>query len=111
MRLLTSLCATGLCFAVGLMEAQAAGMAAPNSTAIERAAHDKLDHAIQDLGLWNAPPNSDNSIPASASASTESSAEPIPELPTWTMMLVFFMGLGLAGFKKGRKDRLSPGLD
>lgn len=107
MRLLASLCATGLFFALGLMEAQADRMTAPNSTAIERAAHDNLE----DLGLWPAPASSDNSIPASASASTESSAEPIPELPTWTMMLVFFMGLGLAGFKKGRKDRLSPGID
>ena len=44
-------------------------------------------------------------------AATVSPAEPIPELPTWAMMLLCLMGLGLAGFKKGRKDRLSPGIE
>jgi hypothetical protein len=40
-----------------------------------------------------------------------SSAEAVPELPTWAMMLLCLAGLGLAGFKKSRKDRLSPGID
>jgi hypothetical protein len=57
------------------------------------------------------PPSSDSPTPTSASASTMSSAEAVPELPTWAMMLLCLAGLGLAGFKKSRKDRLSPGID
>jgi hypothetical protein len=108
MRVLPTLCTTGLLFALGLAEPYATAIASPDSAAVLKVAD---NHAIQDLGLLPAPASPDNSNPASASASTVSSAEPIPELPTWTMMLVFFVGLGLAGFKKGRKDRLSPGLE
>jgi hypothetical protein len=39
------------------------------------------------------------------------SAEPVPELPIWAMLLLCFAGLGLARLKRGRKDRLSPGID
>jgi hypothetical protein len=99
----------GLFFALGGPPAIA--MAAPSSTGITRGADNNLAHAVQDLGLLPALASSEDSTPALASAATESRAEPIPELPTWTMMLVFFMGLGLAVFKKGRKDRLSPGID
>jgi hypothetical protein len=66
-------------------------------------------HPIHDLGDLPPPPDSDNPTPASTS--TVSSAEPVPELPTWAMILLCFAGLGLAGFKRGRKDRLSPGID
>jgi hypothetical protein len=66
-------------------------------------------HPIHDLGDLPPPPDSDN--PPPASTSTVSSAEPVPELPTWAMILLCFAGLGLAGLKRGRKDRLSPGID
>ena len=68
-------------------------------------------HPIQDLGDLPPPPDSDSSTPASASASSVSSAEPVPELPIWAMLLLCFAGLGLARFKRGRKDRLSPGIE
>jgi hypothetical protein len=111
MRRLKTICVTGLLFALGLAEASAASSAAPKTTVIAAAADNTSDHAVWDLGLLPAPASSDNLTPGSASASTESSAEPIPELPTWTMMLVFFTGLGLAGLKKGRKNRLSSGIE
>jgi hypothetical protein len=101
----------GLFFALGLAGPAVIAMAAPSSTAIASKSDNNVGHAIQDIGLLPALASSENSTPALASASTGSNAEPIPELPTWTMMLVFFMGLGLAVFKRGRKDRLSPGID
>jgi hypothetical protein len=95
----------GLSLALGLAgtaQADAAGVliqTASNST-----------HPIQDLGDLPPPPDSE-SAPAFASTSGVSSAEPVPELPTWAMILLCFAGLGLAGLKRGRKDRLSPGID
>jgi hypothetical protein len=109
MRILKTVCVTGLVLALGSAEAYATALAAPNNTAIAGGADENLDPAVQDLGLVPAPASSDNLT--SASASTESSAEPVPELPTWAMMLVLFMGLGLARFKSGRKDRLSSGIE
>ncbi len=66
-------------------------------------------HPIRDLGDLPPPPDADTQTPAAAS--TVSSAEPVPELPIWGMLLLCFAGLGLARFKRGRKDRLSPGLE
>jgi hypothetical protein len=105
-----TICAVGLSLALGAGEARAAP-AAPTHAMAQTASNS--GHAIRDLGDLPPPANSDNSAPAPASTSTvdSSDATPIPELPTWAMMLVFFFGLGLAGFKRGRKDRLSPGID
>jgi hypothetical protein len=102
------LCTVGFSLALGAAEARAT-QAAPARAIVQSASHSS--DASHDLGVLLPPPDSDNPSPASASASTASSAEPIPELPTWAMMLVLFLGLGLAGLKKGRKDRLSPGIE
>jgi hypothetical protein len=99
----------GLSLALGVAGAYAAGVT-PDGAAVLTLSDRTPAHAVHDLGLLPPPGASDNPTPAPSSASTASSAEPIPELPTWAMMLVFFMGLGLAGFKRGRKDRLSPGI-
>jgi hypothetical protein len=100
--------ALGLSLALGAAEARAA-LAAP-ANAIIQTAPDSTD-PIRDLGNLPPPADSDNPTPTSASASTMSSAEPVPELPIWGMLLLCFAGLGLARFKRGRKDRLSPGLE
>jgi hypothetical protein len=99
-------CAIGLSLAFGAAEARARQPAASGAIA-QSASHS--GEAIQDLGALQPAPDSDNRTPASTS--TVSSAEPIPELPTWAMILLCFAGLGLAGLKRGRKDRLSPGID
>ena len=101
--------ALGLSFALGAADAYAAGVA-PSVAGIKMAPDQVSAHVIHDLGLLPSA-NSENSTAAPSSASTVSSAEPVPELPTWAMMLVCLLGLGFAGFKKGRKDRLSPGIE
>jgi hypothetical protein len=101
-------CAIGLSLALGAAEGRAAP-AAPTD-AIAQPASTARD-AIRDLGDLPPPPDSDNPTPTSASASSVSIAEPVPELPVWAMLLLCFAGLGLAGFKRGRKDRLSPGIE
>jgi MYXO-CTERM domain-containing protein len=40
-----------------------------------------------------------------------SSAQAVPELPTWAMMILCLAGLGLARFKRRRKNRLSQGIE
>jgi hypothetical protein len=99
-------CALGLSLALGAAEACAAQTAPAG--AIGQTALDST-HPIRDLGALPPPPDSDTPTPASAS--TVSSAEPVPELPIWAMLILCFAGLGLARFKRGRKDRLSPGLE
>jgi hypothetical protein len=106
MRAQIILCTVGFSLALGATGARATQAA--SAAAIVQPASNSGD-ASRDLGALPPPRDSDNPTPASASPA--SSAEPIPELPTWVMMLVLFLGLGLAGFKKGRKDRLSPGMD
>jgi hypothetical protein len=101
-------CTIGLSLAFGAAEASATP-AAPAGAIIQVALGST--HPIHDLGDLPPPPDSDNPTPASAFASTASSAEPVPELPTWAMILLCFAGLGLAGFKRGRKNRLSPGIE
>jgi hypothetical protein len=101
-------CTIGLSLALGAAEDLTA-QAAPPAALIQIAANST--HPIHDLGDLPPPPNSDTQTPTSASTSTVSSAEAVPELPTWAMILLCFAGLGLAGFKRGRKDRLSPGID
>ena len=91
-----------LSLALGGTEAWAAPATAPQKASAAR-------DALRDLGDLSPPPDSDSAAPAPTS--TGSSAEPVPELPTWAMILLCFAGLGLAGFKRGRKDRLSPGID
>jgi hypothetical protein len=103
------LCAIGLFLALGAADASAAGTT-PGRAAIEVASDLISGHAVHDLGLLPPPAASDNPAPALASAAIVNSAEPIPELPTWAMVLLCFMGLGLAGLKKGRRDRLAPGI-
>lgn len=102
--------AVGLSLALGAGEAFAAAHT-PSSDVIEIASSQNQGALIRDLGLLAPPANSDNPAEAPSSASSVSSAEPIPELPTWAMMLLCLTGLGFATFKKGRKDRLSPGID
>jgi hypothetical protein len=102
--------AGGLSFALAAGQANAAELT-PSGAIIERASDQDSGHVIHDLGLLPPPANSDNPTPAPSPASTVNSAEPIPELPTWAMMLLCLMGLGLAGIKNGRKDRLSPGIE
>jgi hypothetical protein len=101
-------CAIGLSLALGAAEAGAAqvvptgAVAHPASTGGD---------AFHDLGDLPPPPASDDPTPAPASASSVSSAQPVPELPTWAMMILCLAGLGLARFKRGRKGRLSPGIE
>jgi hypothetical protein len=99
----------GLTLALGAPDPCAAE--ARGSAPIEITPDQKSSHVVHDLGLLPPPVNSDNPTPGSASASKINTAEPIPELPTWAMMLLCLMGLGLAGIKNGRKDRLSPGIE
>jgi hypothetical protein len=101
------LCAIGLSLALGAAEAGAV-QADPAGVLVQTVSNST--HPIQDLGDLP-PPDSDSTAPASASASSVSSAEPVPELPIWAMLLLCFAGLGLAGLKRGRKDRLSPGIE
>jgi hypothetical protein len=100
-------CAIGLSWALGAAEAGAV-QADPVGVFIQSVSNST--HPIQDLGDLPPPPDSDTA-PASASASSVSSAEPVPELPTWAMMILCLAGLGLARFKRGRKGRLSPGIE
>jgi hypothetical protein len=104
------LCAVGLSLALGAADVSAAGVA-PGSGVVEMASDRDSARPAHDLGVLTSPANSDNPTPAPSSTSSVNSAEPVPELPTWAMMLLCFLGLGLAGFKKGRKDRLSPGIE
>jgi hypothetical protein len=99
-------CAFGLSLALGGMKACAAPAAPPS--AVAQKASTARD-ALRDLGDLPPPTDTDSATPASAS--TVSSAESVPELPTWAMILLCFAGLALAGLKGGRKDRLSPGID
>jgi hypothetical protein len=100
-------CAIGLSLALGVTEAGAA-QADPAGVLIQTVSNST--HPIQDLGDLP-PPDSDSTASASASAPSVSSAEPVPELPTWAMMILCLAGLGLAGFKRSRKGRLSPGIE
>jgi hypothetical protein len=99
-------CAVGLSLALGAAEAGAAeaalaaAIAQPASTA-----------PIRDLGDLPQLSDSDSTAPESTAASSVSSAEAVPELPTWGMMILCLAGLGLARFKRGRKNRLSPAID
>jgi hypothetical protein len=97
-----------LSLALGATESRAA-QAGPAGAIVQGTSNS--GQIIRDLGLLPPPPDSDNPTPTSGSASMVSSVEPVPELPTWAMMLLCLAGLGLAGFKKGRKNRLSPGID
>ena len=102
--------AVGLYLALGVPEACAAGIA-PGSAHIEIASDPNSSHLIHDLNILPPPANSDGPTSAPASIINGAESAPIPELPTWAMMLLCLMGLGLAGFKKGRKDRLSQGIE
>ena len=101
------LCAIGFSLALGAPGAWAAGVA-PGA-----AVQTSSGPVLRDLGLATPTANSEDPAPALPSSSTVSSADatPVPELPTWAMMFLCFLGLGIAMFKKGRKDRLSPGIE
>jgi hypothetical protein len=99
-------CTFALSLALGVAEAPAAQTApVPAPRALSNSGH-----PIQDLGDMP-PPDEDAATPTSASTSAVSNAQAVPELPMWAMLLVFFAGLGLARLKRGRTDRLSPGLE
>ena len=98
-------CAIVLSFAFGTAEARVE--AAPTGAIIQVASNST--HPIHDLGNLPPPPDSDSTAPASAS--NVGGAEPVPELPTWAMMILCLAGLGLARFKRGRKNRLSQGIE
>jgi hypothetical protein len=100
------ICAIGVSLALGAAEGHATP-AAPTS-AVTHPASTARD-VIRDLG--DLPPRPDSDSAAPASASSVSSAEPVPELPIWAMLLLCFAGLGFARLKRGRKDRLSPGIE
>ena len=101
----------GLFIALGGANVGAAKVAPAN--AIIMASDHETDHAIHDLGLLPVEASSGNSASTPSSVSTPNSTEatPIPELPTWAMMLLCLLGLGVAGLKKGRRNRLSPGIE
>jgi hypothetical protein len=99
-------CTIVLSLALGAVEARAAETTPPQALIQTLANPQNPTHDLGDL-----PPPPDADTPSPASASTVSSAEPVPELPIWTMLLLCFAGLGLARFKRGRKDRLSSGLE
>jgi hypothetical protein len=101
-------CTVGSFLALGAADARAAHLASTGAIT-QTAPHS--GQAIRDLGDLPPAPDSDNPVPRSASGSTVSTAEPVPELSTWAMMLLCLAGLGLAGFRKGRKERLSPGIE
>jgi hypothetical protein len=102
--------AIGISLALSAADARAAGVS--SGGVMNQAATDQnSDHGIHDLGLLPPAGNAGGPTPAPSTAPAVSSAEPVPELPTWAMMLLCLAGLGLAGFKKGRKDRLSPGIE
>ena len=102
--------AVGLFVALGAGEAFAAADMLSRDV-IEVASSQNQGSLIRDLGLLAPPANSDNPVEVPSSASSGSSAEPVPELPTWAMMLLCLIGLGFAAFKKARRDRLSPGIE
>jgi hypothetical protein len=102
------LCSVGLSLALGAPEAWAAG--ARGSAPIAITSDQNSGHVV-DLGLLPPPANSDDPTPGPASTSKMNSAEPVPELATWAMMLLCFIGLAVAGYKKGRRNRLLPGID
>jgi hypothetical protein len=99
-------CALGLSLALGAAEARAAP-ADPARALVQTVSNST--HSVQDLGALPPPPDSDSTAPASSSS--VSSAQPVPELPTWAMMILCLAGLGLARFKRGRKNRLSPSIE
>jgi hypothetical protein len=101
-------CTAGLLLTFGGLEARSAETArAPGL--IHSVVHS--GDPVQDLGNLPPPADADSSAPTSSSSATVSAAQPVPELPIWAMLLVFFGGLGLAKMKRGRRDRLSPGLE
>jgi hypothetical protein len=106
MRAQILVCAIGLSLAIGATDA-CANEALPAGAIVPPASNP--GDASHDLGVLPPPPDSDKPIPVSAS--TVTSAEPVPELPIWAMLLLCFAGLGLARLKRGRKDRLSPGIE
>ncbi len=103
------LSAVGLYLALGAPDAFAAE--ARGSAPIEITSDQNSGHVVHNLGLLPPPANSDNPTPGPASASKMNRAEPVPELATWAMMLLCFIGLAVAGYKKGRRNRLSPGIE
>jgi hypothetical protein len=46
-----------------------------------------------------------------ASVSAASASDPVPELSTWVMMVVGFIGLGLGGYRQSRKARMASFAD
>jgi hypothetical protein len=102
-------CVVGLCFALGAANAYAGDV---GRGAVVRTVSDRdVGPAIHDLGVAAPTANSEEPTPAPASTMSSADATPVPELPVWAMMLLCFVGLGVAGFKRGRKDRLSPGIE
>ena len=102
--------AVGLSLALGVAEPCAAGVS-PKGAITRSASDQNANQDTYDLGLLAPAANSDDPAPQASSGSSLGGGEPVPELPTWAMMFVCFLGLALAGLKRGRKDRLSPGIE
>ncbi|HEY1780650.1 MAG TPA: hypothetical protein VGG79_09510 [Roseiarcus sp.] len=102
--------AVGLSLAIGVAD-PCAGAVQPQGAIVRSASDHNSDQDTHDLGFFAPAATSDDPAPQPSSASTAGGAEAVPELPIWAMMFVCFLGLALAGLKKGRKDRLSPGIE
>ena len=98
---------------VALVTPYAVVAEAPRAEATIVASNDDADYSLDDLGPLSphAGSGSPTSPPSSAGNMTSTAATPSPELPTWAMRLLCLLGLGLAGLKKGRRNRLSPGIE
>ena len=101
--------AVGLFLTLGAAEASAVAIR-PSGVVSELASVKDQGPLIHDLGFLPPAPSPADPVQAQP-LSTVSTAEAVPELSTWAMTLLCLAGLGLATFKKGRKDRLSPGLE
>ena len=104
-------CAIGLSLALGPANAYAAEVAP--GAGVRTISDHNSGPAILDLGSAARSAGSQDlaPMPPSDSAMGSAAATAVPELPTWVMMFLCFLGLAVAVFKRGRKDRLSPGID
>ena len=101
-------CAIALTLTLGAAEA---GASEVGSTAAIFQPASNSHETIRDLGGLLPPTDPNSGASESTGVSSVSSAEPVPELPTWAMMVLCLAGLALARVKRSRKNRLSPAID